>query len=71
MNRRLLRVARAHCLETLDVFALDAAAGYHRHEGPPTFHVPRPAARRAATALLDLVLSAPKPAGPSRTLATH
>ena len=62
MDSIVRRVARELCIELLDVFALDVAAGWHDYKGPgegENFHVPPRASEDAARAALGMAISSP------------
>jgi hypothetical protein len=49
------QVALEHCVEVLDVFALDEMVGFAQHSFPENFHVPRPMSLSAAVAFMLLL----------------
>ena len=53
INSIIARVAAELCIPVLDVYALDAAAGFYWQDGaPPDFHPPAIASLQAALAVL-------------------
>ena len=53
INGIIARVAAELCIPVLDVYALDAAAGFYWQDGaPPDFHAPTIASLQAALAVL-------------------
>jgi hypothetical protein len=51
------QVALEHCVEVLDVFALDEMVGFAQHSFPENFHVPRPMSLSAAVAFMLLLFT--------------